>query len=72
MVVEGFTFEIKIVDTGRKIPLELTFVVDGKNMTVDKMLARIKERLDDAAEGKKYTINYMLRETHDLNEQILN
>lgn len=70
MYLETFKCDIKVNGCSEVKALELFFLIDGIQMTEDKMIDIIKDQLNKLAEGKTYKIILWLRQTHKLEQSI--
>jgi hypothetical protein len=56
MHIENIIIDIKILETGERIPLDLTFVRGDTDADIDEVFVKIRKRICDTANGRSYKI----------------
>jgi hypothetical protein len=66
MNLELFKIEVKVIETGKKIPLELQFVSKNSGRDLDRVFEKVLDQIQTAAEGKKFKIMSLSRTTQEI------
>ncbi len=68
MYLENFLIEIKILDTGEIIPLDLIFIRGDSEEEIDKVFDKVRAQMDNAVKGRSHKLLMLTRNTQSLKE----
>lgn len=66
MNLEHFKIDVKVIETGIKIPLELQFVSKNSGRDLDRVFEKVLDQIQIAAEGKRFKIMSLSRTTQEI------
>lgn len=61
MHIENIIIDIKILETGERIPLDLTFVRGDTDADIDEVFVKIRKQIYETANGRSYKIMRWIR-----------
>lgn len=67
MNLEKFKIEVKVIETGKNIPLELQFVSKNSGRDLDRVFEIVLDQIQTATEGKRFKIMSLHRITQEIN-----
>lgn len=68
MQLENIIIDIKILETGEQISLDLIFIRGDSEEEIDKLFDKIRAQMDEAVKGRNYKLLRMVRNTQTLNQ----
>ena len=66
MNLELFKIDVKVIETGKNIPLELQFVSRNSGRDLDRVFEKVLDQIQTATEGKKFKIMSLSRTTQEI------
>ena len=66
MNLELFKIDVKVIETGKNIPLELQFVSKNSDGDLDRVFEKVLDQIQTATEGKRFKIVSLIRTTQDI------
>ncbi len=66
MNVELFKIDVKVIETGKNIPLELQFVSKNSGRDLDGVFEKVLDQIQTATEGKRFKILSLVRTTEEI------
>lgn len=66
MNLELFKIDVKVIETGKNIPLELQFVSKNSGRDLDRVFEEVLDQIQTATEGKRFKIERLSRTTQEI------
>ncbi len=66
MNLELFKIDVKVIETGKNIPLELQFVSKNSGRDLDRVFEKVLDQIQTATEGKRFKIVRLSRTTQEI------
>ncbi|MBK9593344.1 MAG: hypothetical protein IPO32_18215 [Crocinitomicaceae bacterium] len=66
MNLELFKIDVKVIETGKNIPLELQFVSKNSGRDLDRVFEKVLDQIQTATEGKRFKIVRLSRITQEI------
>ncbi len=66
MNLELFKIDVKVIETGKNIPLELQFVSKNSGRDLDRVLEKVLDQIQTVTEGKRFKIVSLIRTTEEI------
>jgi hypothetical protein len=66
MNLELFKIDVKVIETGKNIPLELQFVSKNSGRDLDRVFEKVLDQIQTATEGKRFKIMSLSRTTQEI------
>ena len=66
MNLELFKINVKVIETGKNIPLELQFVSKNSGRDLDRAFEKVLDEIQTATEGKRFKIERLSRTTQEI------
>jgi hypothetical protein len=70
MNLELFKIDVKVIETGKNIPLELQFVSKNSGRDLDRIFEKVLDQIQTATNGKRFKIVSLIRTTHEIQESL--
>lgn len=67
MNLELFKIDVKVIETGKNIPLELQFVSKNSGRDLDRVFEKVLDQIQTATDGKRFKIMSLKRSTQEIN-----
>lgn len=68
MYLENFIIEIKILDNGEILPLDLIFIRGDSEEEIDKVFDKVRVQMDNTVKGRSHKVLMLTRNTQSLKE----
>ncbi len=66
MNLELFKIDVKVIETGKNIPLELQFVSKNSGRDLDRVFEKVLDEIQTTTEGKRFKIERLSRTTQEI------
>ena len=66
MNLELFKIDVKVIETGKNIPLELQFVSKNSGRDLDRVFEKVLDQIQTATDGKRFKIMSLQRSTEEI------
>jgi hypothetical protein len=66
MNLELFKIDVKVIETGKNIPLELQFVRKNSGRDLDRVFEKVLDQIQTATDGKRFKIISLERSTQEI------
>ena len=66
MNLELFKIDVKVIETGKNIPLELQFVSKNSGGDLDRVFEKVLDQVQTSTEGKRFKIERLIRTPQEI------
>ena len=66
MNLELFKIDVKVIETGKNIPLELQFVSKNSGGDLDRVFEKVLDQIQTSTEGKRFKIERLIRTPQEI------